>query len=337
VNGERRGEPGSAPGADRSAAQPLEPDERAGDVLEWGRSPRRKLPRGLVVGLQAVCVTAAVVWVVVAHYRGAQTVTTPAPVIVVPVAGQCWSATADAVAAFTWAGDEPVSCRGPHNAETIYVGTIPNSAETPYTSIWYSTRALVERACGDEQLRATFGASVTEGAFWAEQLPTDPGFKSATPVFVNKSYYFPTATEWASGQRWFRCDVSAATDDQSPAPRSVPDSFKSVFATNPDFFRFCTDGRERGSLSRTISSSAPAGRFMPCSATTPWKLVSTVILAQNKAEGFPGSREVLARARALCPPSALKRHFEHLDKFSWDTLGFKSTTCWEYDPSHSPR
>ena len=64
------------------SAKPRKPGEGAGDVVEGGRPPRRHLPRGLVVGLQAACAAVALVWVVMeVVVDDGGTLSTPAPTV----------------------------------------------------------------------------------------------------------------------------------------------------------------------------------------------------------------------------------------------------------------
>jgi hypothetical protein len=62
VAGPPQREPDSVPSAGRSAAQPMGPGEDSGDVLEAG-SPRRRLSRKAVAGIEVVCGIAAFVLV----------------------------------------------------------------------------------------------------------------------------------------------------------------------------------------------------------------------------------------------------------------------------------
>lgn len=265
---------------------------------------------------------------------------TPTPASATPAVGQCWNATSDELAGFTWTGGPALACDGAHNAETAAVGTIPNTASAPYTSVPDAYETVVRSACErDAPLTAVFGANVTgqsSGYSWWQTGTANlyPTVTSVTPVLVGYEYFFPTADEWAAGQRWFRCDVGAITAVGANEFRRVNASFKAAFTLTPKFFGVCTDGKDPSGTSKVVSTTVPVGNLVACSTTTPWRLAAEVVLAKNKAERYPGSSAVLARAKSLCPASPLKRYFDVPNKLSWDSNGIKGVSCWEYDPAH---
>ena len=253
-----------------------------------------------------------------------------------PTAGLCWHATGEQVGdQASWDGTPPKPCGGPHNAETTYVGTIPNSAATPYTAVPNDFMALVTSSCTDAQLTKTFGADVTalQDTWWATGEGGLPAAKTAVPLLITYSYFFPTAASWASGARWFRCDIGSPPSYDSPNWSDAPRAFKDVLRADPRFFAICSDKAFTAAPTVSDTPTSSFDSYKPCNAASPWKLTAVVVLAKDSAERFPGSGQVLARATAGCPAGGTRRHVEVPSKAAWDGSHLTGASCWAYEPS----
>ena len=252
-----------------------------------------------------------------------------------PTAGQCWHATGEQIGdQASWDGTPPRPCSGPHNAETTFVGTIPNSAGTPYTAVPNDFMALVTASCTDAQLTKTFGADVTalQDTWWATGKGALPSVRTAAPLLVTYSYFFPTAASWASGARWFRCDIGSPPSYDSPNWSDAPTAFTDVLRTDPRFFAICTDTAFTAAPTASDTPTSAFDSYKPCNATSPWKLAAVVVLAKDKSERFPGAGQVTTRATAQCPTGGTRRHVNVPSKAAWDG-GLTGASCWVYDPS----
>jgi hypothetical protein len=216
-----------------------------------------------------------------------------------------------------------VACDGSHNAETIYAGTLTAGETAPYTSVPGAYESVVTSACDDERLSALFRAEVVSNP----DLWTSARGPSARPVEVAVSYYFPTAREWAAGERWFRCDAGAARPGSTPWP-TLTTSFGTALASGSDAFDYCLDGIDPGT-GRSARSAVPVGSVAPCSATSPWKLVAVVQLRHSAKERFPGASSASARATRLCPAGSRAGRVQVPDAFSWNANRITYAQCWE--------
>jgi hypothetical protein len=125
--------------AGQHAASRHEPDETAGDVVEGGRGPRLKFPRGLVIAIYVACGVAVVVWgiaVLVDGDRG--TVAEPTPPSTVAGKGPDASPSPDLVLRCGGRDRELPACNvGPGNHQSdpgrhsVTVGGIPLSFRLP--------------------------------------------------------------------------------------------------------------------------------------------------------------------------------------------------------------
>lgn len=258
------------------------------------------------------------------------TTTTSAPASATPAApelaraGSCWDASTAALSGWAWDGSPAVPCDGSHNAETVHVGTLPASSSAPYATVPGDYEGFVTSACGDERLSALFGAAVTSNPdFW-----TAPPGRSARPVEVAISYYFPNAREWASGERWFRCDAGAAQPGATTWP-AVSTPFSAVLASDADTFDYCLDGVDPGSGPAT-KASGPVGLVAACSPSSPWQLVAVVQLRRSAKERFPGTSAAAARATRLCPSPVGRPYRQVPDAFGWNVNKITSAQCWEH-------
>ena len=106
-----------------------------------------------------------------------------------------------------------------------------------------------------------------------------------------------------------------------------------MYATNPRFFQICTDSKFTTGAAVSATPTSAFGTYKSCTTSTPWKLVSVVVLAKNETEPFPGTSQVVDRATTRCPPSDKKRHFEVPSQSVWSSNGITGASCWVDDPS----
>ncbi len=111
----------------------------------------------------------------------------PAPVPFRPAIGQCFDhvATTDGLADYA-----PYACADLHATESFYVGTLPAAAARAEAADPVNG-SPAQQAAGLECVRRV--PAFTAGDFHAASLTVRP--------------VLPTPKAWASGARWFRCDI----------------------------------------------------------------------------------------------------------------------------------
>ena len=105
-------------------------------------------------------------------------------------------------------------------AEVFAVGTAPASMPDPRSAKPAQIIAATKSSCTEAGLKAYLGL--------ADDFPTRFQFKA----------HFPSAEQWAAGQRWVRCDV--VLRDQLALGTWAGTAAAAVQAQGATAFRFCT-------------------------------------------------------------------------------------------------
>ena len=198
----------------------------------------------------------------------------PASASDAPAVGTCFNYSAkEAKEITTTAG--PVDCAGPHTAEVFAVGSAPTSMPDPRSAKPAQIIAATKSSCTEAGLKAYLGLT--------DDFPTRFQFKA----------HFPSAEQWAAGQRWVRCDLTLR--DQLALGTWAGTAASAVQAQGSAAFRFCTP-----SVGLLEAPDATKTRAQNC--TDPkkqWILVATQSLGLSGAK-FPGLTRLQKKATAIC-------------------------------------
>jgi len=177
-----------------------------------------------------------------------------------------------------------VDCATPHTAQTFWVGTLPEGFGVP------------EKASVAAQLRAVTACTVqrmNQHLGMADRVL--PSRFQIVPVY-------PTAGQWAAGERWVRCDVILRG---GKTYKSFSGTAQELVAKTPaNTFNFCTPGVPGN---RTTSA-------YPCTNKNKnWIMILERDLG-SPASKFPGSRSVEQKTKKICsnaakPYTVLKKYY----------------------------
>jgi Septum formation len=194
-----------------------------------------------------------------------------APVIAVPHVGECWNSTPALAKPFSWTGSAVVSCAAKHTAVTFAVGTVP-------TAFDYAKVAHDGDDYGDAR---AMGAKKPCSYLNALKYV---GHNYETPLRLRVTWYGPTATQYAAGARWFRCDLQV-TDGKGF--RVLAKNLQHSINVGGRLYAYCDTGK-RGS---TVGE---------CTKASVWLVTRVVDAATNASAAFPGKTAVTARADKVC-------------------------------------
>ena len=202
------------------------------------------------------------------------------PVVLAPAAsaapstGTCYQLSDKALGALT-SGEGPVPCSEPHNAETFFVGTVPETITDPQTATPPQIVDAVLRECTSDRLRAYLGLT--------DPLPSR---------FVRKAF-FPTPEAWTAGDRSLRCDLTLRS---GKGRASWPGPAPAYVAASPaGAFRYCTPSV--GFLAWPDPNKPAAEE-----CTNPprqWIQVGNQALGKPTAK-YPGEAKLRRRGSAVC-------------------------------------
>lgn len=126
---------------------------------------------------------------------------TPAPPATPPVAGQCRAPVEKDVELDRLTGTALVDCSERHSAEIVAVRVFPTGAPPPDSASAVAVLAAVA-TCG-AAVEQFVGAATT----WQPGTPVPPA-----PPETTTQITVPSRHQWASGQRWYACQVRPAPD-----------------------------------------------------------------------------------------------------------------------------
>ena len=222
-----------------------------------------------------------------------------------PDIGACRMLSADDVAQPT-NSTHPVSCEGPHTAQTYAVGALP--AEFDHASYdGDKLAAFAYRTCSEKFIRFT-GAD--------ESL--------AMRTILSWAWFRPSRDAWDAGARWYRCDVIGG-GDQIRTYVDLPPTTKGLLLGRPkDQWMVCAQGA-------TVSGSVK----VPCSDEHDWRAVTTIVLGA-RGDPYPGDRTVRSRTRDFCSKSVgawLDYPVDYDYGYSWFheaewSAGNRRSVCW---------
>ena len=164
----------------------------------------------------------------------------------------------------------PIDCAGPHTAETWFVGTLPESFGLP-SKASATLRLAAGRPCTVAAMNAFLGMP-------DRKLPS-----RFIPVAL-----LPTDAQWATGDRWVRCDAVLQSGLALQPITGTAPAF--VAATPQEVLNFCTP----------LTPSAKSKWAVQC--TNPkknWIKVLDQELGGPTAK-FPGESTVLRRSATIC-------------------------------------
>ena len=188
--------------------------------------------------------------------------------------GSCFRLGDKAFAALSSA-EGPLPCSEPHNAETFFVGTVPETMVDPQNATPPQIVDAVLRECTTERLNAHLGL-------------TDP-----LPSRFQRKAFFPTPEAWAAGDRSLRCDVTLRS---GLGRASWTGSATAYVAANPSTaFRYCTPSV--GFLAWPDPNKPAA---VECTdPAQQWIAVSTQALGKPTAK-YPGEAKLRRKGSAIC-------------------------------------
>lgn len=238
-----------------------------------------------------------------------------APASAAPAAGLCWDYDAKALAKLAVPGG-PVACEGPHRAETFAVGTLPESFPAIAEATTRQVVAVRTSVCTEAAMRAYLGLPGT--------LPS-----RFRPVAV-----FPTAEQFAAGERWVRCDAVFDTGlGLGVMPKGAP-AWIAENAANPLAFAFCTPSTGYSKMPSPTKTAA-----QECTAPTrQWVLVDRPVMGGAGAK-YPGARALDKKATRACArfkntfngglkdPYARGWSYIYPMQAGWND-GMRTASCW---------
>lgn len=232
--------------------------------------------------------------------------TTPPPPA--PAEDACYLLTADELTEPT-NSSTAVSCRSPHNAQTIFVGKL---------------RLVVDgHAIAVDSPRVTKQIATACPARLAAFVGGEQQDRDLSRLRV--VWFSPTLAEADAGARWFRCDLIAfgTGDELLVHQRRVP---RGVLAT--------PQGRERYALCGTAAPGSPTFQRVVCSAKHTWRAVSTIAIEGGAK--YPGQAAVRASGDSDCADAVRERQdfpLEFTYGWEWPTReqwksGQRFGICW---------
>lgn len=213
-------------------------------------------------------------------------------------------------------GAAAVPCTGPHRTETFFVATLPDTFPDPATATVRQRLDVTANTCTNDRMLAYLGLS----------MPIPSRFR---PIAV-----FPTPAEYASGERWVRCDVGYDAGRETGVLTQPAPAWVAANAGNPTAFAACTP-----STGYSQTPSATKTNITEC--TNParqWVLVAKPTIAKIWQK-YPGAKSLERKSAAACKPVKNTFHGGLKDPYargwwyiyplakSWEQ-GVRTTTCW---------
>ena len=232
-----------------------------------------------------------------------------------PTSGQCWTYDAKALSRLAVPGD-PVSCEGPHRAETFAVGTLPAGFPKLADAMVRQVVAIRQSTCTPAALAAYLGSTG----------PLPSRFRAVA--------VFPSDAQVTAGERWVRCDLVYDTGrDFGAMPKPAP-AWVAENAANPIAFAFCTPGVGFSKMPSPTNTVA-----QECTAPTKqWILVSRPTVGKP-AQAYPGANALDRRTSKHCArfrnvynggfkdPYARGWSYIYPMPKGWND-GVREATCW---------
>lgn len=222
-----------------------------------------------------------------------------------PSVGECRMLTADDVAQPA-NSTNPIDCDQPHTAQTILVSTFSSKFDTA--------------AYGDPVVSRAAYVSCSKA--FRRYLGADESLSLRT--VLSWAWFRPTETEWAAGDRRFRCDLVGG-GEQSQDYVTLPRSAKKLLAGRPDDkWMVCASGP-------TVAGSVK----VPCSEPHSWRAVTTIKLGEPD-DAYPGDRVAEVRTKEFCSdsvsawlnyPVQFDFGFTWFRKAEWQA-GNRRSICW---------
>lgn len=248
----------------------------------------------------------------------APTTAPPTPTATTPAAarpprdGACYDLDFRAATAPTNDAD-PVSCRGEHTTQTVYVARLETVVDGHLLA--------VDSDLAQEQIRATCPGEVRRHV---GGTPRDHRLARLEPI-----WFSPTIEQSDQGATWFRCDVVALGRGQRFAPLPAPKRLEGILDRDGGLDQFGLCG-----------TAAPGTRRFDrviCSETHSWKALTTIDLAGGRS--YPGRAAVRRGGENRCR-AFVRRASGDPDRFrygwEWPTAqqwraGQRYGFCWAPD------
>lgn len=243
--------------------------------------------------------------------------TTPSPITVLPKVGDCWNEPDYEVASSWrwWQGSASVDCADEHNSITYVIGEVGD--EFAYDD----TKGPMELT--DEQI-----GTITRICTPAEWQGIGLREGSRATFF----WYLPTPDEWASGDRWLRCDVAVvALGPLTPKTLELlPATADEVRPGIADQYRLCLDTAHPAVVYGPWYD--PDGNVaVTCDREAQWEFGLRIQVPDGP---FPGDEALRAMGEQACQELVNSRTPERWgatlafpDEQTW-TQGSRSLRCW---------
>jgi len=176
-----------------------------------------------------------------------------------PGPGDCWQEPdyGEARGWGWWQGEPAVDCAEEHNSITVAVADLDPAFAYP------RSETGERRELGDQEFAAV-------AAICADAIGTDVGMRRGSRV--TWFWYVPPPKQWASGERWLRCDVGVMALGPfeplalEPLPPTAPEVVSRAF----EEYRLCLNtpdpAPDHGPLSDPDANVA-----VPCDAAAQWE------------------------------------------------------------------
>ena len=166
----------------------------------------------------------------------------------------------------------PVPCTTAHTAQTFAIGTLPASTGSAYDD-------------------ARHGSWIYPRCQSAFQTFLGADESLALRIQLSWAWFRPSERGWASGARWYRCDLVGGTE-QATSYADLPASGQGLFsAAPPQQWLTCARG-----------STVLEAERLPCTRPHDWRAVTTIKLG-TPADPYPDDRIVQVRTRDFCSDS----------------------------------
>lgn len=201
----------------------------------------------------------------------------------------------------------PTSCKGPHTAQTVFVGRLDNVVDGHLLAV--DAARVRHQAAADcpRRVKGFLGGST-------EQLRLS---------VLRAVWFAPTVAQSDAGQDWYRCDVIAVAGERRLAP--LTGRLKGVL-TRPA-------GRTRWGICGTAEPGTAGFQRVVCTAKHSWRAIDTINLP---GRAYPGGAEARAAGQSACEDAAGEVAADPLNYrwgYEWPTAaqwrsGQHYAVCW---------